>query len=416
MTQALAPPEVATLRALTPRLIAALTRKYRDFAAAEDAAQEALLIASQRWPVEGAPREPLAWLVAVASRRVADEVRASAARRAREQLVVSAVSIDEQLTLANEPHAHAAARDDTLVLLFMCAHPSLTTATAVALTLRAVAGLTTAEIARAFMVSEPAMAQRLSRARAAIAQDGARFELPSPSEFAGRLTSVLHVIYLLFNEGYAASSGESLLRDELSSEAIRLARALDESLPSHPEARGLLALMLLTHARRDARTDHAGALVSLEDQDRARWSRAMIREGQALLESALAHRQPGPYQLQAAIAAVHDEAERFEDTDWAQIVALYDALIALQDSPMAALSQLVARSMIDGPEHGLRALDALAQRPALRENHRVLAVQAHLLERAGRVGEAIERYIAASNATASAVERDYLVLRAARLR
>lgn len=414
MNEPLAPQWVSMLRALTPRLIAALTRKYRDFAAAEDAAQEALLLASQRWPLEGAPREPLAWLVAVASRRVTDEVRASAARRAREQLVVGAITIDDQLGISGE--SLATPRDETLVLLFLCAQPSLSTATAVALTLRAVAGLTTAEIAAAFMVSEPTMAQRLSRARAAIAKEGASFELPSSSEFAARLTAVLHAIYLLFNEGYAASSGDQLLRDELSREALRLARLLSESLPSHPEARGLLALMLLTHARRDARTDRDGALVSLEDQDRARWDRPMIREGQSLLESALATGRPGPYQLQAAIAALHDEAERFESTDWAQIVALYDVMIAQQPNPMAELSRLVARAMIDGPRDALIALEALAARPALRDHHRTRSVRAHLLERAGRIGEAIDEYIAASGATASAIERDYLLLRASRLR
>lgn len=403
------------LRALTPRLVATLTRRYGDFAACEDAAQEALVAACSQWPIEGVPESPLGWLVRVASRRITDTTRSEAARRARERLVVSAISMDDQLALAAD-EAALSPRDETLILLLLCCHPALSAPVAVALTLRVVAGLSTSEIAKAFFVSEPTMGQRLSRAKQSIRAAGARFEWPAPDELPQRIALVRHALYLLFNEGYTASSGPALVRVDLSEEAIRLARVLCDVASDDAESLGLLALMLLTDARRMARVDAQGALVPLDEQDRTRWNAELIAEGEALLERAMRVGPPGPLQIQAAIAALHDRAESAERTDWPQILALYDALIAMQDSPMARLSRIVAVAMAHEINGALRELDALCADPRMRDHHRAHAVRAHLLERAGRTSEAIEHFVIAARTTTSAVERDFLSLRAARLR
>ena len=405
--------EVAALRELAPVVLGVIARRYGDFAAAEDAVQEALLAASQQWPREGMPASPRAWLVRVASRRIADHARAEAARRLREALVVSLVPPDEQLALAADEAVPE--RDDTLELLFMCCHPALTESSAIALTLRAVGGLTTAEIARAFLVPEATMAQRLSRAKQTIHGSGVPFSLPPPEEREARLRSVLRVLYLIFNEGYAASSGADVHRVDLSDEALRLARMLHRALPEEPEVTGLLALMLLTDARRAARTGERGELVPLDAQDRERWDRAAIAEGTALVTAALARGAAGPYQVQAAIAALHDEASSTETTDWPQILGLYGLLARMSDSPMVRLSQAIALAMVEGPSRGLQALEVLASDPRMTEHHRLDAARAHLFERAGDVERALACYRRAAARTASTAERDYLWMRAARL-
>jgi RNA polymerase sigma factor (sigma-70 family) len=389
-------------------VLAAIVRRYRDFAACEDAVQEALLAAAQHWPVDGVPDNPTGWLVRVASRRITDEIRAATARRLREQLVVSLVPADEQIAvIAGEPE-----RDDTLELFFLCCHPALTASSQVALTLRAVGGLTTAEIARAFLVPEATMGQRILRAKQTIAQVG--LAAPSAVDRAERLRAVLHVLYLIFNEGYAATSGDAVVRVDLSREAIRVARMLGDT-STEPEVDGLLALMLLTDARREARVGASGELISLDAQDRARWDRAAITEGVALLERAMARGAPGPYQVQAAIAALHDDAASTDATDWAQIAALYEVLIAMTDSPMARLSHAIAIAMVEGPRAGLAAVDRIAGDPRLRDHHRVAATRAHLHERAGDRAEAIACYRRAAGLTTSLPERDYLLRQAARL-
>ena len=390
------------LREVRPRVLGALVRRYRDLGACEDALQEALLAAAQQWPRDGQPDDPRAWLFRVASRRLVDHVREETARRARESVVVSLVPPEEQLALA------ATAGDDTLELFFMCCHPSLTSASAIALTLRAVGGLTTAEIAHAFLVPEATMAQRLSRARAAIKSSGVPFE---PADHQAQLSSVMHVLYLLFNEGYVASSGLELQRVDLSSEALRLARLLRRLLPAEPEVAGLLSLMLLTDARREARTGPAGELVPLDQQDRSRWNRAGIEEGARLLDATFTG--SGPYQVQAAIAALHDAATSTETTDWPQIVELYSRL---KDNPMAALSQAIALAMVKGPAAGLERLTVLGNDPRLAGTHRLEAARAHLLERAGDRAAAIICFERAAGKTASAAERNYLLLQAARLK
>jgi len=402
------------VREHAPRVLGVIVRRFGDFAASEDAVQEALLAAATQWPRDGVPANPRGWLIRVASRRLTDHVRAAAARRHREALVVSLVPPEEQLALPAELDL-AALPDDTLALLFMCCHPALTSASAIALTLRAVGGLTTAEIARAFLVPEATMAQRISRAKQTIAAAGARFEIPSTEERAARLGSVMHVLYLIFNEGYTASAGAALVRTDLSTEAMRLARLLHALVPDDAEAAGLLALMLLTDARRAARTGPAGELIPLDQQDRDRWDRAAIAEGTALLAATLPRGTIGPYQLQAAIAAVHDEAPSTDATDWSQILALYGLLQRMSDNPMVALNHAIATAMVHGPAAGLARLDALAGDPRLAGTHRLDAVRAHLLERAGDRDAAIACFRRAAERTASIAERDYLLAQATRL-
>lgn len=403
------------LRELAPQVLGSVVRRYRDFSAAEDAVQEALLAAAQHWPSEGVPENPRGWLIRVASRRMIDQVRAEAARRHREELVVSLVPMDEQIALSAEDE-DSRERDDSLELLFTCCHPALTTASAIALTLRAIGGLSTAEIASAFLVPEATMAQRISRAKEQIQSSGVPLALPSKEEFPRRLEAVMHVLYLMFNEGYVASRGSELVRVDLSSEALRLARLLRRLLPDSGEVAGLLALMLLTDARRNARTGPSGELIPLDEQDRTSWDREAIREGVALVSSTLGKTPIGPYQVQAAIAAVHDEAETAAATDWPQILALYGVLDSLADNPLVKLNLAVATAMVEGAEAGLRRLDALESDERLKATHRIEAVRAHLLERKGDVDRAVHFFQRAAAKTNSSAERDYLLLRAARLR
>jgi RNA polymerase sigma factor (sigma-70 family) len=392
------------LRELAPRALGAVVRRYGDFSDAEDAVQEALLAAATSWPDDGEPENPLAWLVQVASRRMVDQYRRDDARRRREDLAAS-------WSLAR-PDAISAA-DDTLILMFMCCHPSLTPGAAIPLTLRAVAGLTTREIAVAFLVPEATMAQRISRAKAKIKASDEPFALPAPDARAERLRSVLHVLYVLFNEGYASSSGPDLARADLSDEAIRLTRIVHAALPDDAEVTGLLALMLLTDARRHARTGAGGDLVPLAEQDRSAWDRALIAEGVALITAALQTGRMGEYQVQAAIAAVHDQAARHDDTNWAELVALYELLERMTGNPMVTLNRAVAVAMADGPGAGLALLDGLEER--LGDHHRLHSVRAHLFELAGDTGSAIEEFRYAAARTANAREQQYLTTKAARL-
>jgi RNA polymerase sigma factor (sigma-70 family) len=403
------------LRTLGPQVLGILARRYRDFAGCEDAVQEALIAAARQWPREGLPDNPRGWLLRVATRRLTDHIRAETARRLREQLVVSLVPLDEQIAIAADA-VGSDPRDDTLDLYVMCCHPALTPGSQVALTLRAVGGLTTAEIARAFFVPEATMAQRLSRAKQTIRQSGLGFAPPTPAERRARLPAVLRTLYLAFSEGYAASEGVTPVRVDLSDEAVRVTRELAALVPDEPEAQGLLALMLLTDARRPARLGVAGQLVPLDEQDRSRWDRGAILEGMRLLQGALARGMPGPYQVQAAIAALHDEATGTGTTDWPQIRSLYERLLTMIDSPMARLSHAVATAMVDGPAAGLAELDGLANDPVLARSHRLTASRGHLLERAGCLEEAVAAYRDAANRTTSTAERAYLLLRAARLR
>jgi RNA polymerase sigma factor (sigma-70 family) len=402
------------LREITPQVLGALTRRHRDFGAAEDAVQEALLDASMQWPVEGVPENPAGWLYRIALRRLSDQVRSESARRRREARVANELAAEEMQAPPVDEEFEPE-QDDTLVLLFMCSHPSLTAPSAVALTLRAVGGLTTREIGAAFFVPEATMAQRISRAKQTIKESNVPFSLPSAQERAGRLDAVMHVLYLIFNEGYASSSGETLQRVDLSSEAIRLARALRTSVPDSPETIGLLALMLLTDARRHARTGPAGELIPLDEQDRTRWDRSLIQEGTDLVTRAMTMGRVGPYQLQAAIAALHDEAPTSEQTDWAQISALYGLLERMSDNPMIALNRAVAMAMIEGPEAGLKRVNAIARDERLKGHYRIDAVRAHLYERAGQSDLAIKHYRSAAGKTASLPERNYLLNKAGRL-
>jgi RNA polymerase sigma factor (sigma-70 family) len=400
------------LRELAPRVLSAVVRRYRDFAAGEDAVQEALLAAARQWPQTGLPANPGGWLAQVASRRMTDQIRREIARRRREAVAMEG---DVQVVSPSDDLDALAGRDDTLNLLFMCCHPALTSSSAIALTLRAVGGLTTAEIASAFLVPEATMAQRISRAKQSIRASGAPFEAPDATERGERLRSVLHVLYLIFNEGYVASAGPVLQRADLAIEAIRLARAVRALLPDDGEVAGLLALMLLTDARRAARTGPDGELIPLAAQDRGLWDATAIAEGVALVETSLARGAVGPYQLQAAIAAVHDEAARAEDTDWLQILALYGLLERMADNPMVRLNHAVALAMAQGPRAGLERLAELKGDKRLAGHHRLAAVRAHLLEMAGDRDEAIGAYRTASALTASAPEQRYLLARAARL-
>ena len=395
-------------------MLGAVARRHQDFAAAEDAVQEALIAAAAQWPAEGIPSNPRGWLYHVAVRRLTDEVRRDFARRRREDAVATERSAIETVvpTLFGEIGPE---EDDTLTLLFMCCHPALTPASAVALTLRAVGGLTTAEIASAFFVPEATMAQRVSRAKQSIKTSKVAFTLPNESERAARLSAVLQVLYLVFNEGYTTSAGPALHRTDLSNEAIRLTRLVHAMLPNDSEVTGLLALMLLTDARRAARTGADGELIPLDEQDRTLWDRRLIDEGVALISSALPRGEVGVYQLQAAIAAVHDEAPNADATDWPQILALYGVLRRLSGNPMAELSYAIASAMVNGPEAGLELLEELEKDERIAGSHRLDAVRAHLLERAGKPDEAVAHYLRAAERTASTPERNYLLTRAARL-
>ncbi|HEU4513377.1 MAG TPA: sigma-70 family RNA polymerase sigma factor [Nocardioidaceae bacterium] len=398
------PPEVEDLlRRLAPQVLGVLVRRYGDFDAAEDAVQEALLAAARHWPDDGVPEKPRGWLIQTASRRLLDQVRSEQSRRAREV----------RAALQEPPAPETSDQDDTLTLLFLCCHPALTASSSIALTLRAVGGLTTAETARAFLVPEATMAQRISRAKQRIKASGVPFRLPGSDDWTARLRLVLHVLYLIYNEGYTSSGGEHLQRADLSAEAIRLTRTVHGLLPDDGEVAGLLALMLLNDARRPARTDAEGELVPLAEQDRSLWDRALITEGVGLLETAMATGSVGEYQLQAAIAAVHDRAPHAGDTDWPQILALYGLLEQMTGSPVVRLNRAAAAAMAHGPAAGLALLDEVDER--LTGHHRVHAVRAHLLEMAGDTEAAVAHYQEAAARTTSLPERRYLATRAARL-
>jgi len=399
------------LRELTPRVLGAVVRRFRDFAAAEDAVQEAAIAAALQWPHEGLPDNPGGWLTQVAFRRMTDHIRSESARRQRETEVALEASLQSEPTLIEAETQE----DDTLVLLFMCCHSALTPASAIALTLRAVGGLTTAEIARAFLVPESTMAQRISRAKQSIKNSGIPFQSPTNEERAQRLRAVLHVLYLMFNEGYTSSAGPDLRRGDLSHEAIRLTRIVHRLQPNDTEVAGLLALMLLTDARRRARTSADGELIPLTQQDRTLWDKQQIEEGVALISSALPKGSVGPYQLQAAIAAVHDEAARAEDTDWPQILALYDLLKRMSDNPIVKLNHAIAVAMVHGATKGLELLNRLSSDVRLANHHRLGAVRGHLLELAGDLDGAMKHYRSAAGKTGSLPERNYLLTQAARI-
>jgi RNA polymerase sigma factor (sigma-70 family) len=392
------------LREQAPQVLGVLVRRFGDFGSAEDAVQEALIAAARHWPAEGVPANPRGWLIQTAVRKMTDQLRSEQARRRRE----------DAAAMAGPPGVDVTGRDDTLILLFMCCHPALTPASAIALTLRAVGGLTTAEIAKAFLVPESTMAQRISRAKQRIKASGVPFGMPEGEERAQRLRSVLHVLYLIFNEGYASSIGADLHRTELSGEAIRLARMMHATLPADGEVTGLLALMLLTDARRPARTGAGGELIPLAEQDRARWDRELIAEGTALITGALAQRVAGEYQVQAMIAAVHDEAASVGDTDWPQILTLYGLLERMTGNPMVALNRAIAAAMVHGPAAGLKLLEPLDE--PLAGHYRLDTVRAHLYEMAGDTQAAMAHYRAAAARTTSIPEQQYLTTQAARLR
>jgi RNA polymerase sigma factor (sigma-70 family) len=390
------------LREAAPRVLAAVVRRFGDFSDSEDAVQEAMIAAAAQWPVQGMPENPVGWLIHVASRRMTDRIRSETARRGREETVADRAG--------PEP---LSGHDDTLVLMFMCCHPALTPPSAIALTLRAVAGLTTAEIANAFLVPEATMAQRISRAKQSVKASPEPFRMPAGDEWPERLRSVLRTVYLIFNEGYVTSGGSELARAELAAEAIRLARIVRVALPDDPEVAGLLALMLLTDARRPARTDESGGLIPLEEQDRTLWDREAIGEGVALLAEAIEAGAVGEYQLQAAIAAEHAKAGRAEDTDWREILGLYGLLERMTGNPMVALNRAIAAAMVDGPEAGLTLLADLDER--LKGHHRLHATRAHLLEMSGDLDGAVAEYRVAAGRTSSLPEQRYLTTQAARL-
>jgi RNA polymerase sigma factor (sigma-70 family) len=399
------------LRPLVPQVLGALVRRYGHFDACEDAVQEASLAAALQWPEQGVPQNPRGWLITVASRRMTDQLRSDQARRRREDTTATAGAAPAPAPDEDRPPEG----DDTLALLFLCCHPTLSPASQLALTLRAVGGLTTVEIARAFFVPEATMAQRISRAKQSIKAAGAEFQMPPEPERAERLGVVLHVLYLIFNEGYTTTAGSDLQRSELTGEAVRLTRAVYELLPDDGEVAGLLALMLLTEARRPARTRPDGAMVPLAEQDRALWDRALIDEGVALITRTLTTARLGPYQLQAAIAAVHDEAVGTEDTDWAQVVLLYELLERVAPNPMVTLNHAVAVAMTQGPQAGLDMLSTLDADDRMAKHHRLAAVRAHLLEMAGDRDGARAGYRTAARRTTSIPEQRYLEARAARL-
>lgn len=401
------------LRSLAPQVLGALVRRWGQFDACEDAVQEALLAAAVQWPEAGQPDNPHGWLVTVATRRLTDQVRSEAAQRRREG-VFAGSGPGHPVTPAVDEEQPAGS-DDTLILLFMCCHPALSAPSQIALTLRAVGGLTTAEIARAFIVPVATMAQRISRAKQGIRETGSQFTLPQPAERDERLRAVLQVLYLIFNEGYTTTAGAELARGDLTAEAIRLTRLLHRLLPNDGEVAGLLALMLLTEARLPARTRPDGSLVPLADQDRSLWNRELIGEGVALITDALSRTRLGPYQLQAAIAAVHDEAARVEDTDWPQILALFGLLETISPNPMVTLNRAVAAAMVHGPAAGLELVDRLEADDRMARHHRLHAVRAHLLELAGDRSAAAAAYRTAARYATNLPERRYLEARAANL-
>ncbi|MEV6075130.1 DUF6596 domain-containing protein [Streptomyces sp. NPDC052069] len=400
-----APPIEDLLRGLTQQVLATLVRRYGQFEGCEDAVQEAVLAATVQWPAEGVPNNPHGWLVTVASRRLIDQMRSDRARREREAATAAEVLPED-----------VPDTDDTLVLLFLCCHPTLTAASQTALTLRAVGGLTTAEIAHAFLVPEATMAARISRAKQRIKAAGRSFSLPDGTEREERLRVVLHVLYLIFNEGYTASSGSELHRTDLAQEAIRLARMVHTQLPEDSEVTGLLALMLLTHARREARTTADGDLVPLDEQDRTRWDHGLIGEGLGLVKASLAGPELRPYQLQAAIAATHADAATTGETNWSQVHALYLILERIAPNPMVTLNRAIALAETEGPAAGLALLATLDRDERIAKHHRLLSVQAHLLEKAGDTTGAYEHYRRAAKSTASIAERRYLESRAGRVR
>ncbi len=402
------------LRELAPQVLGTLARQQDRFDACEDAVQEALLAAATQWAAEGVPQHPRAWLIAVARRRVIDEVRSERARRRREE-TVARLEASDRSSMPEPDEDQPPQHDDTLTLLFLCCHPVLTPASQIALALRAVGGLTTGQIAHAFLVPEATMAQRISRAKQTIRASGISFEMPPEAQRADRMGVVLHVLYLVFNEGYTATSGPHLQRTELADEAIRITRIVHRLVPSDGEVAGLLALMMLTHARRAARTAPDGSLVLLTDQDRGLWDRAAIDEGVALITRTLARGPLGPYQLQAAIAALHAEARRAEDTDWREIVALYEFLERIAPSPVFTVNRAVAVAMVRGPEAGLELLATMVADDRLARHHYLEAVRARLLEMAGDARGAQHAYRLAARRTTSLPERRYLESRAARL-
>ena len=401
------------LRECAPQVLGALIRRHGQFDACEDAVQEALLAAAMQWPKEGVPDNPRAWLTTVATRRLTDLWRSDDARRRRE---ASVAYQEDALTPGPDDDEQPAARDDTLMLLFLCCHPSLSAPSQIALTLRAVGGLTTGEIAKAFLVPESTMGQRISRAKKSIKTSGTGFRMPPLAERRKRVAVVLHVLYLIFNEGYTTTSGEDLLRTDLTGEAIRLTRAVHRLLPDDGEVAGLLALMLLTESRRAARTTPEGGLIPLAEQDRALWNAERIAEGVALIEDSLSRTEVGPYQLQAAIAAIHAEAASTEKTDWPQILALYDILERISPGPMVSLNRAVAVAMVNGPKAGLALLEELEKDDRLAEHHRLEAVRGHLYEMSGDAAAARESYRKAARRTTSLPEQRYLEGQAAKLR
>jgi len=401
------------LRELAPQALGVVARRFRDFASAEDAVQEAMLAAFTQWPREGVPENPRGWLIQVAFRRMTDQVRSEIARRQRES--AAARDVETATAAGGIERDTDMDPDDTLILLFLCCHPALTSSSAIALTLRAVGGLTTAEIANAFLVPEATMAQRISRAKQSIKASGVPFRLLSPLKQAERLPAVLRVLYLIFNEGYVSSIGAQLQRLDLAREAIRLTRCAKALLPDDAEVAGLLALMLLTDARRAARTGPDEELIPLNKQDRTLWDRAEIAEGIDLLTSALSKGSVGLYQLQSAVAAIHDEAARADDTDWPQILALYELLKRVSPSPMATLNHAIAAAMVHGPARGLELLKPLDSDARFSGHHRLDAVRAHLLEMLGDRDDAIKHYRTAARRTTSIPERNYLMTQAARL-
>jgi len=402
------------LRELAPQVLGSLVRRYGQFDLCEDATQEALLAAATQWPAEGQPANPRGWLITVAARRLIDEIRSEHARRQREDVAYLATPQSELVGAAADAY-RPGDRDDSLALLFGCCHPSLSAPSQIALTLRAVGGLTTAQISAAFLVPEATMAQRISRAKQTIRGSGMPFAVPAGPDRSERLGAVLHVLYLIFNEGYTATAGEKLTTPRLSDEAIRLTRWLSGLLPDDAEVTGLLALMLLTDARRAARTSAHGELVQLTDQDRSLWDEPKIAEGVALISGVLPRGEVGPYQLQAAIAAVHDEAVSMAATDWPQVLALYDLLVKVAPNPVASLNRAVALAEVQGPVAGLAELEALEADPRIAGSHRLLAARAHMLEQAGETAAAAECYREAARRTTSRPERVNLVKQAAKL-
>jgi RNA polymerase sigma factor (sigma-70 family) len=400
------------LRDLAPQVLGAMARRHTDFAAAEDAVQEALIAAANQWPLEGMPQNPRGWLYHAATRRLTDHVRSEMARRKREDVVATERSAIETIVPAMFGEMNAE-EDDTLTLLFMCCHPALTPPSSIALTLRAVGGLTTAEIANAFLVPEATLAQRISRAKASIRSSKVPFRMPNDAERAERLAAVLHVLYLIFNEGYASSVGDALQRRDLANEAIRLTRALRALVPENGEVAGLLALKLLTDARRAARTGPHGEIIPLDEQDRSLWNRRLIDEGVALISATLPKGAVGAYQLQAAIAAVHDEAPSTDETDWEEILALYGVLKRISDNPMVALNHAIAAAMVHGPASGLELIAALDADARVAGHYRLDAVRGHLYEKLGDHERALSHYARAAERTTSLPERDYLRTKAA---